>query len=106
MHEAGPPAEPAIRPATVTAYVGLGANLGDARAAVAGAIAELGRLPRTTLLRQADFINHVAPHRLAGQTEGFPPMRELLVQLTHQGTQAQEVETSPEARLLDERERR
>ncbi len=65
MHEAGPPAEPAIRPATVTAYVGLGANLGDARAAVAGAIAELGRLPRTTLLR-ASSLYRTAPHEAQG----------------------------------------
>jgi 2-amino-4-hydroxy-6-hydroxymethyldihydropteridine diphosphokinase len=57
----------------VTAYVGIGANLGDARAAVEGAIDDLGRLPltrlvaRSSLYRSApvdasgpDFVNAVA----------------------------------------------
>jgi 2-amino-4-hydroxy-6-hydroxymethyldihydropteridine diphosphokinase len=57
----------------VTAYVGLGANLGDAEAAVRGALEKLDRLPhsrvavRSSLYRSApvdaggpDFINAVA----------------------------------------------
>ena len=57
----------------VTAYVALGANLGDARATVNAAIEALGRLPQTRLLRASslyrttpweasgpDFINAVA----------------------------------------------
>jgi 2-amino-4-hydroxy-6-hydroxymethyldihydropteridine diphosphokinase len=57
-----------------TAYVALGANLGDAQATVRAAIAALGRFPETRLLRasslylsaplglvaQPDFINAVA----------------------------------------------
>jgi 2-amino-4-hydroxy-6-hydroxymethyldihydropteridine diphosphokinase len=66
------------------AYVGIGANLGDARAAVADALARLARLPATTLAAQSssyrtapidssgdDYINAVAcldtalpPHEL------------------------------------------
>ncbi len=59
--------------AGVTAYVGLGANLGDPRAALGQALVELGRLPRTrvvcvsSLYRSApvdasgpDFLNAVA----------------------------------------------
>ena len=65
MSEAGPRTAPATPTATVTAYVGLGANLGDARAAVAGAIASLGRLPRTTLLR-ASSLYRTAPHEARG----------------------------------------
>lgn len=55
------------------AYVGIGANLGDARATVADALARLNRLPQTTLLRASstyrtapidssgdDYINAVA----------------------------------------------
>ena len=62
----------AARP-PVSAWVGLGANLGDARASVLAAIEALGRLPRTQLPRAsslyrsapwqaegADFINAVA----------------------------------------------
>ncbi|TFZ04129.1 2-amino-4-hydroxy-6-hydroxymethyldihydropteridine diphosphokinase [Ramlibacter humi] len=57
----------------VTAYVGLGANLGDAAAAVSRAIDSLGRLPQTRVTAQSslyrsapvdasgpDFINAVA----------------------------------------------
>lgn len=57
----------------VTAYVGLGANLGDAAATVLEALAALGRLPQTRLLQASrlyrsapvdaggpDFINAVA----------------------------------------------
>lgn len=57
----------------VTAYVALGANLGDAQATVVQAMAALGRLPATRLLRRSslyrsapvdaggpDFINAVA----------------------------------------------
>jgi len=39
----------------VTAYVGLGANLGDPVAALRDALQALGRLPSTTLLRQSSF---------------------------------------------------
>lgn len=49
----------------VTAYVGLGANLGDARAAVLDAIAALGVLPQTTLL-QASSLYRTAPHEAQG----------------------------------------
>jgi len=38
------------RPATATACIGIGANLGDARATVIAAIAALGRLPGCRLL--------------------------------------------------------
>lgn len=61
------------QPATVTAYVGIGANLGDARANVLDAVARLRRLPATSvtgvsaLYRTApidssgdDYINAVA----------------------------------------------
>lgn len=64
--------------AAVTAYVGLGANLGDSRAALGQALEELGRLPRTavvcvsSLYRSApvdasgpDFLNAVAELRTA-----------------------------------------
>lgn len=57
----------------VTAYVGIGANLGDARAAVTAAIDALGQLPNTTLVTRSslyrtapvdatgpDFVNAVA----------------------------------------------
>lgn len=57
----------------VTAYVGLGANLGDARQAVLAALQQLGSLPQTQVLRHSllyrsqpvdaggpDFINAVA----------------------------------------------
>ncbi len=39
----------------VTAYIGLGANLGDAAAAVQGATAALGQLPVTSLQRQSSL---------------------------------------------------
>jgi 2-amino-4-hydroxy-6-hydroxymethyldihydropteridine diphosphokinase len=42
------------------AYVGIGANLGDARANVADALARLARLPQTTLLR-ASSLYRTAP---------------------------------------------
>ena len=58
---------------TATAYIALGANLGNARAAVLQAMQDLGSLPQTTLLRTSslyrsapvdasgpDFINAVA----------------------------------------------
>ena len=38
-------------PAAAPAWIGLGANLGDARATVRDAIAALDRLPQTRLLR-------------------------------------------------------
>ncbi|WP_427915350.1 2-amino-4-hydroxy-6-hydroxymethyldihydropteridine diphosphokinase [Ramlibacter sp. MMS24-I3-19] len=57
----------------VTAYVGIGANLGDARAAVLAAIDALGQLPHTTVAARSslyrtapvdatgpDFVNAVA----------------------------------------------
>lgn len=60
----------------VTAFVALGANLGDARAAVAQALRDLGRLPQTQVLRASslyrsapvdssgpDYINAVAELR-------------------------------------------
>ncbi|MFD0666647.1 2-amino-4-hydroxy-6-hydroxymethyldihydropteridine diphosphokinase [Ramlibacter sp. MAHUQ-53] len=52
-------------PGPVTAYVGLGANLGDARATVALALEALGRLPQTTLLR-ASSLYRTAPHEAQG----------------------------------------
>ena len=45
---------------TATAYVGIGANLGDARATVAAAIAALGRLPGC-VLRQVSSLYRTAP---------------------------------------------
>ncbi len=64
----------AARSAPVDAFVGLGANLGDAAASVRGALGALGELPDTTLLAasrlyaspawgredQPDFVNAVA----------------------------------------------
>ena len=44
----------------VTVYVALGANLGDARAAVAQALRDLGTLPQTQLL-QASSLYRTAP---------------------------------------------
>lgn len=49
----------------VTAYVALGANLGDARAAVAQALRDLGTLPQTQLLR-ASSLYRTAPVDSAG----------------------------------------
>jgi len=64
--------------APVTAYVALGANLGDAQAAVRQALHDLGALPRTQLVRASsfyrsapvdatgpDFVNAVAELRTA-----------------------------------------
>jgi 2-amino-4-hydroxy-6-hydroxymethyldihydropteridine diphosphokinase len=73
------------------AYVGIGANLGDARANVQDAIARLSRLPRTRLLRASgsyrtapidssgpDYINAVAcldtaldPHALLAELQAI-----------------------------------
>jgi 2-amino-4-hydroxy-6-hydroxymethyldihydropteridine diphosphokinase len=77
---------PALAP--VTTFVGLGANLGDARSQVLGAIAQLEMLPDTRLVAQsglfrsapidaggADFINAVA------QLETRLPAEELLLAL-------------------------
>lgn len=75
--------------AGVTAYVGLGANLGDARAAVRQALDELGALPGTRLVRASslyrsapvdaggpDYLNAVAelctslgPHELLAELQ-------------------------------------
>ena len=49
----------------VTAYVGLGANLGDAVAAVRGAIAKLDDLPGTRVIR-ASSLYRTAPHEASG----------------------------------------
>ena len=49
----------------VQAYVGIGANLGDARATVSKACLELGQLPGTRLLRQSSLYAS-APHEAAG----------------------------------------
>ncbi len=49
----------------VTAYVALGANLGDARATVRDAIAALDRLPQTRLLR-ASGLYRTAPWEASG----------------------------------------
>ena len=51
--------------APVTAHVALGANLGDARATVIDAIAALGRLPGTRLLR-ASSLYRTAPWEASG----------------------------------------
>src|SRR5687767_13729441 len=66
----------------VTAFVGLGGNLGDARAAVAAALEALAQLPQTQLVRASrlyrsapvdaggpDFINAVA--QLRTQLDAF-----------------------------------
>lgn len=63
---------------TVRAFIGLGANLGDARAALAEAFLELAALPQTTLVRRSslyrsapidssgpDYLNAVAELRTA-----------------------------------------
>jgi 2-amino-4-hydroxy-6-hydroxymethyldihydropteridine diphosphokinase len=75
----------------VTAFVALGANLGDARATVAQALRDLGTLPQTQLLRASslyrsapvdssgpDYINAVAelrtglgPHALLTALQGL-----------------------------------
>lgn len=49
----------------VRAYVGLGANLGDARATLEGALAELGALPGTRLAAASAFYR-TAPVEAAG----------------------------------------
>lgn len=49
----------------VTAYVGLGANLGDAAAALRQAIADLAALPQTTLLAQSSLYR-TAPFEAQG----------------------------------------
>jgi 2-amino-4-hydroxy-6-hydroxymethyldihydropteridine diphosphokinase len=41
--------------APVVAYIGLGANLGDAAAAVRAAIGSIGRLPDTAVTRQSSL---------------------------------------------------
>lgn len=64
---------PGAAPQRVRAYVGLGANLGDARGSVLAALAALGDMPQTTLVASSslyrsapvdaagpDFINAVA----------------------------------------------
>ena len=49
----------------VTAYVGLGANLGDPAAAVRQALTDLGQLPHTRLLAASDLYRS-APHETQG----------------------------------------
>lgn len=63
-----------VRPVTVTAYIGLGANLGDREQALAAAIAALGHIPGITVaelssvrettpwgpIAQPDYLNAVA----------------------------------------------
>ena len=39
----------------VTTYIGIGGNLGDAKAHVLSAIAQLGRLPKTSLIAQSSL---------------------------------------------------
>jgi 2-amino-4-hydroxy-6-hydroxymethyldihydropteridine diphosphokinase len=49
----------------VIAYIGLGANLGDRHGAVAHAIAKLGELPHTRVVR-ASSLHETAPHEASG----------------------------------------
>ncbi len=49
----------------VTAYVGLGANLGDPAGAVRQALTDLGQLPHTRLFRASDLYR-TAPHEAEG----------------------------------------
>jgi len=49
----------------VTATIGIGANLGDAIAAVSDAIAQLGQLPLTKVVR-ASSLYRTAPHEAGG----------------------------------------
>jgi len=49
----------------VAAYVGIGANLGDAKLAVQGATRQLGLLPATQLVR-ASSLYRTAPHDSSG----------------------------------------
>jgi 2-amino-4-hydroxy-6-hydroxymethyldihydropteridine diphosphokinase len=49
----------------VTAYIGIGANLGDAAATVKHAAAQLARLPQSTLQRTS-ALYRTAPHEAAG----------------------------------------
>jgi 2-amino-4-hydroxy-6-hydroxymethyldihydropteridine diphosphokinase len=49
----------------VTAYIGVGANLGDAAQSVREAISHIGALPQTTLARQSSFYR-TAPIDAAG----------------------------------------
>jgi 2-amino-4-hydroxy-6-hydroxymethyldihydropteridine diphosphokinase len=51
--------------APVTAFIGIGANLGDPVRAVRGAIASLGGLPATRLVR-ASSLYRTAPHEAGG----------------------------------------
>lgn len=54
-----------MRPESVIAYVGLGANLGDAAQAVTDAIAALDALPGTRVLRRSSLYCS-APHEATG----------------------------------------
>ena len=80
------PAAPDARPDRVVAYVGLGANLGDARATLQAALAALAQLPSVTVMRMSpvyrsapvdaagpDFFNAVAELRT-----GLSPIRLLM----------------------------
>jgi len=54
-----------VRPESVIAYVGLGANLGDAAQAVTDAIAALDGLPGTRVLHRSSLYRS-APHEATG----------------------------------------
>jgi 2-amino-4-hydroxy-6-hydroxymethyldihydropteridine diphosphokinase len=54
-----------VRPGSVIAYVGLGANLGNAAQAVTDAIAALDGLPGTRVLRRSSLYRS-APHEATG----------------------------------------
>ena len=72
----------------VTAFVGLGANLGDRAAAVRSAIERIGQLPHTRVIR-ASSLHETAPHEASGpdfinavvQAETRLDAMELLAQL-------------------------
>ena len=60
-----PPSEPERAAARVRAFIGLGANLGNARATLESAVSQLATLPDTTLAARSSFYR-TAPVDAAG----------------------------------------
>lgn len=60
LAQESPEARPAENPAARRAVVAIGANLGDRAETIAGAIADLDRLPLTRVVRSAEPIETVA----------------------------------------------
>ena len=103
------PREP--EPALAVAYVGLGANLGDAAATVQAAMGDLARLPNTELLRRSslwrsapvgaqgpDFINAVVALRT---TLSAPELLRALQALENQAGRVRPYPNAPRTLDLD-----